>query len=251
MSLAIDSEVDAVIATMFEHQFDAAPVMTEGVPVGVFVPASEAARGPGAVVGELMLPLAAPLIVSGEATLDHLMERMAREPFLFVLGESGITSFVTPADLGSVPVRTHFYLRLAHLETVLGNYLRVRYPDQSQIVALLSSPRQESHAKIANELRGRDTFIDDVSCLSVRDLVQVLGKEDSYRRATKEAGVGWRRAISGLSDFRNDIMHPTRTLAGAGVSRPEYLLERQRRIDALIQATRSVANEPRALARVD
>lgn len=171
------------------------------------------------------------------------MERLQTEPFLFVLEEEGITGFVTPADLGTVPVRTHFYLRLAHLESLLGNFLRDRYPAQEDAVGLLSPSRLAAYAKVADDLRSKGTFVDDLSCLSLMDLVNIAGKDKVFREATSEGDMTWRRATRGLSDFRNDVMHPTRTLAGAGSDLPARLLAQQHKIDALIYATRSVGRQ--------
>lgn len=233
---------DLVASDMAAAQFDAAPVLDDGVPVGVF--SVDAPRPTTATtVGDVMRPLAAGLIVSGQMALGHLMERLQAEPFLFVLEEEGITGFVTPADLGTVPVRTHFYLRLAHLESLLGDFLRDRYPAQEEAVELLSPSRRAAYAKVADDLRSKDTFVDDLSCLSLRDLVDIAGKDKAFRDARSEGAMTWRRATRGLSDFRNDVMHPTRTLAGAGSDLPARLLAQQHKIDALIDATRSVVRQ--------
>lgn len=240
--VALEDDVGSVGMSMAAAQFDTAPVMADGVPLGVFSRVAGSV-GPGVTVKDRMRPLAAELIVSGLVVVDQLMERMRAEPFLFVLEEKGITGFITPADLGTVPVRTHFYLRLAHLESTLGSYLRVRYPEQRQAVALLPEGRRDAQAKLADELRSTDTFIDDLACLSLKDLLDIAGKDTAFRAAVAGSGVGWGRAAKGLANFRNDVMHPTRPLVAAGVDRPEKLLDRQHRIDALIGAVRASYKE--------
>jgi CBS domain-containing protein len=219
-----------------ERQFGATPVLRDGELVGVFhVGDIEDARARRAVA-DVMRPLAASLVVSSEAPLSALLRRMCYEPFLFVVNEDGISAFVTTGDLGTVPVRTHFYLKLAHLESVLGEYLRAVYEDQMEAIARLSHRRQEVHARIAKDLRAKDKFIDDLSCISLDDLVRVAGMDDGFRQATEQGGIRWEAATSELADFRNEIMHPSRTFAGAADSQPDRLVEWEDRLGALVRA---------------
>lgn len=111
------------------------------------------------------------------------MERLATEQFLFVLDDFIITGFVTPADPGSVAVRSHFYVRLAQLETALSQHLRERYLEQQEAVVLLNRARQAKQQQFAAELKAQDNFIDD--------LVTNAGKDAAYREATRAtASVG-------------------------------------------------------------
>ncbi|OLT21096.1 hypothetical protein BJF81_15745 [Ornithinimicrobium sp. CNJ-824] len=246
-ALAVEPDDDAsqCAARLAEEQYDYAPVLTDGMPVGIFERA--AAPGPGAAVGAVMRPLGAELLVSTEATLSDLMRRMTEQPFVFVLDGCGVTGFVTPTDLGTVPVRTYFYLRLAHLENTLSEHLRRRYPDQMEAVNLLGPARRASHEAIAADLRSKDKFIDELSCLSLDDLVTVAGKIDRYRNAVSATGLGWRKATKGLADFRNDIMHPSRIFAGSAEARPAKLVDWEHRLDTLIGAAQALASNDVAL----
>jgi len=232
---------------MRDHQFDVAPVLEEETPVGIFH-TSDIEEARPAQIAKTMRPLAASHIVSGDAPLSDLMDRMVREPFLFVLDGTRITGFVTPADLGTIPVRTHFYLRLANLESVLGNYLRAKYPDQRTAVACLSSKRQNSQAGIAEDLRSKDRFIDEISCLSLDDMVVIAGKDQIFREEARKSGIGWRRATRGLAEFRNDIMHPGRILADSEEFRPGRLLDWEKHLHALTHAAEALAAVDRDLA---
>ena len=224
-------------------QYDYAPVIHDGVWVGVFKAVDGARCGDQELVLQVMTPLAARHIVSSETPLNAIMARLCEEPFLFVLEQDSIDTFVTSADLASVPVRTHFYLRLAQLEQTLGRYLRSRYADQSSAIALLARPRQEAQAKIADELRGKDKFIDDLACLSLTDLLTLASKDGSFRTDVQRAGVGWRRAIRGLSDFRNDVMHAARPFARATDTHPAKLLEWDERLAALVLASTGLSTD--------
>lgn len=245
-SFAVAPEDDALglSALMLHRQFDTAPVLADdGTPLGVFRARQASFADSATRVSEVMAPLTARLIVSGDTPLSTLMRRMSVEPFIFVLDDRGIVGFVTPADLGTVPVRTHFYLRLAHLESHLGNYLRAQYPDQLVAIARLSSSRREAQATIARDLRSKDAFVDDIACLSLDDLVCVAGKDPAFREAVRRCGIGWQKAIKGLADFRNDVMHPARPFGDTTDARPRKLAEWEDSLQALSLASSQLAGD--------
>lgn len=243
-----DDDAATSVSAMTDLQFDSAPVLEKEVPVGIFNKLPAASLEPGTTVSDFMRPLTASQIVSGRASLDQLMQRLETETFLFVVDNVDVAGFITPADLGTIPVRTYFYLRLAHLENLLSDYLRSAYSDQEKAILLLSPSRQANHAKLAEDLRSKDKFIDDFACLSLDDLVTLAGKEPNFRSALHGEGVGWRAAKAGLADFRNDIMHPSRPFTCATETRPTRLLARQRSLDALIRATAKSMHQSSALS---
>lgn len=65
---------------MKEHQFDSAPVVSDGVPVGVFEAIAARQADLTAAVGQVMRPLTVGLVVSSEMPLSALIRRMADEP---------------------------------------------------------------------------------------------------------------------------------------------------------------------------
>lgn len=157
-----------------------------------------------------------------------------------------MSGFITATDLGSVPARTHFYLQLAHLESTLGAQLRRCYPDQAEAISLLSPNRQECQSKIAEDLRSKDRFIDDLSCVSLDDMITIAADSQAFRQAFEGANVTMRAARRGIGDFRNDIMHPARTFPSTA-----KLVEREARIEALIRAAESLGAELENAGRTD
>ncbi|OMG54067.1 hypothetical protein BJN44_11020 [Tessaracoccus sp. ZS01] len=234
----------AMAALLRARQFDSAPVLApDGAPVGVFRADNDGTFDDETPVSQVMAPLTAHLFVSGDTPLSTLMRRMSEEPFLFVLDDRGVIGFITPADLGTVPVRSHFYLRLAHLESQLGDYLRDRFSDQTMAIAQLSPSRREAQVRIAEDLRNKDTFVDDIACLSLDDLVCIVGKDPAFREATRQQGIGWRRATKGIADFRNDVMHPARPFGDSTDARPGKLVEWEDSLRALSRAATCLAHD--------
>lgn len=246
--LCLHPEDSAVEASekMLDRQYDFAPVLEEGSPIGLFAYNAFGDSSSVALVGGAMEPLKSASIVSGEAQLGAIVNRLNSRSFLFVFEEDGISGFLTPSDLGSVGVRAHFYSHLSHLETLLGEYLRLKYPDQSKATSLLKAGRLESQKAIAADLRARDRFLDEISCVSLQDLIDICGKDPEFRAAVARTGTGWNKVDRGFGEFRDVIMHSSRPLSTLGMTEPVMLLKMQRRIDALSEAVEKMLVASRA-----
>ena len=238
MFLAPNELSGAAARRLHAKQFDFAPVLEEGQPVGVFCgqrPSPARAR-----VASVMRPLDASLLVSADTPVSELVRYIVDEPFLFVVQGRRVTGFVTPSDLGSAPARTHYYLLLAGLEMRLAALVRSRFPDQQRAVRQLSPGAQERHASLAEQLRSRDEFLDDVAALSLMDLVTIAGKLPDLRAEVAGSGRGWGWLTSGLVGFRNDVMHPVREFSKATERGMRELAEFDERLLTLMKVAEAV-----------
>lgn len=225
--------VEDASARLRARQFDAAPVLEGLAPIGIF---HAARRGDGETVRDVMQPLTVTVMVSADTAVGELVQHLCQEPFLFVLKGRRVVGFVTPADLGSAPARTHYYLLLAALEILLARLLRVAHPDQSTALGLLPTAGRERHARIVAELRSKDEYLDDIAALSLADLIVLAGKDQDFRKEACSAGCGWNWLQDGIVKFRNDVMHPARDFTRAGGSGIQKLAEFDSRLTTLAQA---------------
>ena len=224
------ADVDARLRAL---QFDAAPVLEASEPVGIF----HAGRaGEGQVVRDVMQPLSAAMMVSADTAVGELAQELCREPFLFVLKGSRVIGFLTPADLGSAPARTHNYLLLAAVEILLASLLRDVHPDQSTALELLGPGARKRHARTVADLRLKDEFLDDVAALSLADLILLAGKYPEFREEACRGGRGWNWLQDGIVSFRDDVMHPARDFTRATGSRIQKLADFDSRLKTLARA---------------
>ncbi|WP_040283345.1 hypothetical protein [Tessaracoccus massiliensis] len=218
-----------------ELSFDLAPVIERGAPVGLFRTATARAG----TVGKCMDELQVSMIVAASTPLTNVVHSLAECLFLFVIEGSAISGFITPTDLGSHAGRTHYYMLLADLEISLYKYLRERFPQQTDAIALLSDNRREEHAHLVTKLRRTDTFVDELSAVSLNDLLTIAGRDRALHELTGPSPFSWAAASRGLADFRNDVMHPSRDLQRGKDPRTfaGRLAKKERNITALIDAT--------------
>ena len=239
--------VEDVGARLRARQFDAAPVLEGMEPVGIFYVAR---AGDGGVVREVMQPLSAAVMVSADTAVGELAQELCREPFLYVLKGSRVIGFVTPADLGSAPARTHNYLLLAAVEILLASLLRDVHPDQSTALELLGPGARKRHARTVADLRLKDEFLDDVAALSLADLILLAGKYPEFREEACRGGRGWNWLQDGIVSFRDDVMHPARDFTRASSSGIQKLAEFDCRLTTLARAAEACLH-PRESAQTN
>lgn len=231
-------EAQSCAIRMATLQFDVAPVMEDGTPIGIFM---AGASGDGAVK-EHMRTLASSMIVSADTPVSALVRHLEQEPFLLVLQGREITGFVTPADVGAAPARTHYYLLVSTLEISLHQYLSSLYPDQRDVLGKLSPGARGRQARIEAELRAADQFIDTLSTLSLQDLLDLAGKDPAFRaRATGTRGWNW--LCDNVIAFRDDVMHPSRAFARADKGGLARVIDMEVRLTTLATAAENALAE--------
>lgn len=96
----IEASTQAARATLDDGRFDYAPV-TQGSRTLGWVSAAtlkEASR-----VDASLTPLDRCTIIAADASVGEVIQRLAGQPFVFLVGERGVQSFVVPSDLGRHP----------------------------------------------------------------------------------------------------------------------------------------------------
>lgn len=234
-----DDEVARASRWMAKRQFASAPVSVDGRIVGLFAASRGTSR---ARVEHHMRRLDAGLLVSADTPLTDLAASLVDEPFLFVVQGRRISGFVTPADMGSAPARTHYYLMLAGLEMLLARLVRARFPVQAEAVRLLSEGRQVKLAELVETLRREDEYLDDVAAMYLHDLLEVAKHLPDMRDRATAGGRTWRWLVHGLISFRNSVMHPVRDFAKATPSGMRDLADYDERLLTLMRSTQETLN---------
>jgi hypothetical protein len=244
-SLQLGQSASSALRELEERQFDRAPVLQDGVVVGV-VSLSELRRQGS--VAEYVHHLETGLLVAADVGLRELMRYLRDEPFLLVLEGRLISGLVTATDLGRPAGRTYFYLLLSQLEIALADVVRYRFPEQRLALALLSDNRRAKHSELIVQLRQRDDFIDDVAALALVDLLTVVGKKrDLAHHFT--GNWTWTALTSGMGSFRNDVMHPAKDFHKASNRGIRELIDYDSRLRHLIEGA-SRCLDPRSKNRM-
>lgn len=146
-------------------------------------------------------------IISFSAHLESALLNLCKKNRLFVLGNNGIESIVTVADLQKVPVRMMLFGVISLLEMDLLQWIRVEYQNE-EWKEILTEGRLKKAMDLYEERRRRNQEIDLAECLQLCDKTDVLINNDRVRsvlnfKSPNEAEEFFKE----LQELRNYLAH--------------------------------------------
>jgi len=148
-------------------------------------------------------------LVSAESSTANVLQLLPGNKFLFVVGKRGLSGFIVHSDLDRHAVRSYLYLLIAGIEMLLSEIVKYAIPDE-QIVASIRSNLKErfeqAHTAKQETSPAEYLYIDELITLFGQTLYAC------------DPGL-WDESLTDLlvrvKSFRNDVMHPTRSLAAS------------------------------------
>jgi hypothetical protein len=189
---------------LVDARFDQAPVMGDRRPVGWV--ATDALKG-HRTVGSAMTPLNECAFVSAESSIASVLQLLPGNKFLFVVDKRGLSGFIVRSDLDRHAVRSYLYLLIAGIEMLLAEIVKYAIPDDQIIASVRSGQKKRFvQAYAANQETSPAEYL-------------YLGELIDLFAFTPYANdpLFWDKPFTDLlirvKAFRNDVMHPVRSLA--------------------------------------
>lgn len=152
-------------------------------------------------------PFHAAMLVSDAATLNDVIERLSRQPFVFVRSFGQIAGFIRRGDLDRPAMRMWLFGLVTIMERRVTWAIGQRFPDGSWST-LISAGRLEKARTLLQERRRRRQNPDLLDCLQFADKGDIIARDESLRQFTRFAS---RREVEmfvkGLQDLRNNLAH--------------------------------------------
>jgi len=190
------------------------------------------------------------IVLSSSAHLGALLATLRDRRFAFMVGDSGISGFVTPSDLNKQAARAHFYLLIAGLEIRIADLLRHQGPEPEQLLGFLLPVSQRLIQKRFRADAEAGIEVDYLVYMLFSQLLNIVGREPVlFQSLGYESRSAWRRATRGLIRLRNDVMHPTRQFFGASRSVAD-LIEAETQIRDLLDRFDSLRLEGERVPRI-
>ena len=199
MTCNVEDSLTTVLSDPVFADFDQIPVRnrTQRI-VGVLLRAQNSGSGK---VRESMQQLDESLLVAGEAPLMSFVRLAGTVPYKLVLNEHGIKGIVTRSDLLKLPVRLLAFACITHLETLMAEVVRAKYPNRTEEwINLLKAGRQK-------KVRGKERSLKRAR-LDI-DLLELTDFQDKRRlaRIIAELDQQFSNDTGEAEKLRNQIAH--------------------------------------------
>jgi hypothetical protein len=129
--------------------------------------------------------------------------------FLFVVDKRGLSGFIVKSDLDRHAVRSYLYLLIAGVEMLLSEIVKHAVPEEKIIARIQSNLKERfEQAHMANQETSPAEY------LYIRELI-ALFIQTSFAHDPRFWDDSLTDLLNQVKDFRNDVMHPTRSLAAS------------------------------------
>jgi len=160
-------------------------------------------------VGEVLRPIDASMLISGDSPLEEGVHRILESDFMFVVGSKGIAGIVTPADLGKRPMYHYLYSLITELELAIAELISRRVEDPLKYFT------EEKKDKILGRIeavRRENLHLNMIEYLWLPEFAELLKKTELWAELGYTSKKELERVFDPLINVRNRIAHPVRPL---------------------------------------
>lgn len=194
----IDDERD--LATIFSepHGFDQLPVRQGKSIVGVVL------RGSTGKIADNLRRLSESNIISAQEPLTNLLPLMIETPYRLVLQGGSIKGIVTRSDLLKLPIRIYVFSLVTHLEILMSDIIRAKYPASQEDTKWLEFLNSERRIRVREKQQKLAQGNRELSLLECTDFCD---KRDIVRKICSFPKKFERELYSIERDLRNTVAH--------------------------------------------
>lgn len=189
-----------------EARFDQAPVCSGKRPVG-WVAVDDLNAHLSVESG--MTPLDECTLVSAESSIATVLQLLPQKKFLYVVNKDGLSGFIVQSDLDRHAVRSYLYLLIASIEMLLSEIVKHAIPEKD-ITASLRSDMKKRFERAQSA--GQETSPAEYLYLS--ELITLFAGTSCAQDPKYWDGT-LTDLLEKVKGFRNDVMHPTRSIAAS------------------------------------
>lgn len=180
--------------------YDQAPVTENGVIVGWILRSDILETSE---ISQIYKVLQQSDLISSEAPLNDLLERLLSQKLIFLVGSSGIEGFAVQSDIERHVSRAHIYLLISGLEISISRILSRNISDLTKVIPFMSSKSKEFWV-IA---KTKDQDANPVEYLDLRALGGALTVEKNALIHLGMSEARWKVHIDMLVNIRNWVAH--------------------------------------------
>jgi hypothetical protein len=191
---------------LVDARFDQAPVMGERRAVGWV--ATDDLRS-HRTVRSAMIPLNDCTLVSAESSTASILQLLPGNKFLFVVDKRGLSGFIVKSDLDRHAVRGYLYLLIAGIEMLLSEIVKRTVLEEKIVPSIQSYLKKRfEQARTAYQETSPAEYLNISELISLFDQTPYAHDPRFWDNSLTDL-------LNRIKVFRNDVMHPARSLAAS------------------------------------
>ena len=198
--IEVNGDPNSAMEDLDQHSFDQAPVTENGVIVGWILRTDMTPKKP---ISQTYRVLSQNDLISADAPLNDLLQKLVTQHLVFIVGASGIEGFAVQSDIERHVSRAHLYLLISGLEILIAKILSKDLVEPAEVIPYMSKPSKK-HWELAKADH------DDANPIEYLDL-NGLGKAFLIEQgALNHLGISereWKRYIFKLKRIRDWVAH--------------------------------------------
>lgn len=234
------ANVTAAEDWLAERDYDSAPILEDGRPVGYITRDAAKAATPDTSLSVITKPLTVKVIIASNSQLDTVLEALYDNPFYYLADRNQVTGILTRADLNTEPVYQHLYTKLSQLEQALRETIQEHVPDWRDTTPLHPEVLEDIDNRLA-DAKDAGVALDPIHYARFSTLVTIIGNSDSASQALGfDTDHQASSRLDPITDLRNDIAHSTPIIQNTDRGLTEsgrtitHLLDQYQRIERLL-----------------
>lgn len=200
--VCIDVKEDPLTASarLDKYSFDQAPVVEMGVVVGWILRTEIQDNKP---LSDSYRILRQSDLISADAPLNDLLQRLLTQKLVFLVGASGIEGFVVQSDIERHVSRAHLYLLISGLEISMAKILSNNLADFNSVVQYMK-PESKRWWELA---RAKDENANPIEYLDLQGLGKALTLDKDALIHMGLSPQQWQIYIGMLKNIRDWVAH--------------------------------------------
>ena len=198
--IEIDSNPKDALEILKNDSFDQAPVLERSTVVGWLLTKDlESAKD----VASITKYLKQTDLISTDAALNDLLQKLVSQELIFLVGSDGIEGFAVRSDIERHVSRAHLYLLISGLEIAMTKIIKRELSDFSELVANMNSDSKKAWEKAKQQ----NSDANVIEYMGIRDLGLGIAK---IQKVLNHLGVrleDWNNYVHQMVSIRNWVAH--------------------------------------------
>lgn len=198
--IEVDDDPATALKKLDSHDFDQAPVVSDGTVIGWIVRKDIKLDRP---VKSSFNHLSHGDLISNEAPLDDALRRLVQRELIFTIGSEGIMGFIVRSDIERHVARAHMYLLISGLEILMTKNVELERLSSEELVQLMSEDSRNAFEK----KKARREDANPVEYLNLKALGKATAKNQRIMNHIGMSAKDWDEYIYTLTNIRNWVAH--------------------------------------------